>query len=153
MVLFACVGCDQATKSIAISHLPEMKAFSYFGDTIRLQLTYNRGAFLGLGHSLPEVLRHSIFTVGICFTLLCALVFALSSKSGTFPVVLAVSLFVAGGVGNLIDRVAHEGFVVDFLNLGIGPLRTGIFNIADVMIMSGVTLLIINTLRGQRKNR
>ena len=153
IVLISCVGCDQATKSIAVSHLPEMKTFSYLGDTLRLQLTYNRGAFLSLGHSLPDVLRHSIFTVGICFLLLGALIFALSSKSGTFSVVLAVSLFIAGGIGNLIDRIMHDGSVVDFLNVGIGPLRTGIFNIADVAIMGGVIVLFFFIIRKQKEIR
>jgi signal peptidase II len=50
IVLIFCIGCDQATKSIAVSHLPALKTFSYLGDTLRLQLTYNRGAFLGMGH-------------------------------------------------------------------------------------------------------
>jgi signal peptidase II len=130
-----------------------MKTFSYLGDTLRLQLTYNRGAFLSLGHSLPDVLRHSIFTVGICFILLGALAFALLSKSGAFSVVLAVSLFIAGGVGNLIDRILHDGTFVDFLNVGIGSLRTGIFNVADVAIMGGAALLLFTTLRKHKKNR
>ena len=145
IVLVSCVGCDQATKSIAVSHLPEMKTFSYIGDTLRLQLTYNPGAFLSLGHSLPEALRHSIFTVGTCFILIGTLGFALLSKSGAFPVVLAVSLFIAGGVGNSIDRIMHDGSVVDFINVGIGPFRTGIFNIADVGIMGGAIVLFFST--------
>jgi signal peptidase II len=141
IALVSCVGCDQATKSIAVSSLPELEIFSYLGDTLRLQLTYNQGAFLGLGSSLPDVLRHSIFTVGISLLLIGALIFALFSKSGTFSVVLAVSLLIAGGVGNLIDRILRGGSVVDFLNVGVGPLRTGIFNIADVAIMGGALVL------------
>jgi lipoprotein signal peptidase len=66
----------------------------------------------------------------------------LFSKAGAFSVVLAVSLFVAGGIGNLMDRIFHGGSVADFLNVGVGPLRTGIFNIADVAIMGGVLVLI-----------
>ena len=46
---------------------------------------------------------------------------------------VAWALVVAGGVGNLIDRIA-AGYVIDFMNLGIGSLRTGIFNVADVAI-------------------
>lgn len=153
IVLVSCVGCDQTTKSIAVSNLPELKTFSYLGDTLRLQLTYNRGAFLSLGSTLPDVLRHSIFTVGICFLLIGALTFALFSKSGTFSVVLGVSLFFAGGVGNLIDRILHGGSVVDFLNVGVGPLRTGIFNIADVAIMIGTIVLFYLALRKQNINR
>lgn len=152
IVLVSCVGCDQATKSIVVSNLPELKTFSYLGDTLRLQLTDNRGAFLSLGSSLPDVLRHSIFTVGICLLLIGALTFALFSKAGTFSVVLAVSLFFAGGVGNLFDRILHGGSVVDFLNVGVGSLRTGIFNIADVAIMGGTVVLFFLALRKQKEN-
>jgi signal peptidase II len=153
IVLISCVGCDQATKSIAVSNLPAMKTFSYIGDTLRLQLSCNRGAFLSMGHSLPDFLRHSIFTVGTGLILFGALLFALLSKPGTFSLILALSLFIAGGVGNLIDRILHDGTVVDFLNVGIGPLRTGIFNVADVAIMGGTALLFFTTLRKQEVNR
>lgn len=153
IVLISCVGCDQATKSIVVSHFPLMETFSYLGDTLRLQLSYNRGAFLSIGHSLPEFLRHSIFTVGTCFILIVALIFGLSSKSGTFSSTLAISLFIAGGVGNLIDRILHDGIVVDFLNVGIGPFRTGIFNIADVAIMGGAALLLFATIKKHKENR
>ncbi len=46
-------------------------------------------------------------------------------------------MFVAGGIGNLIDRMLLDGHVTDFMNLGIGSFRTGIFNIADVILMMG----------------
>jgi signal peptidase II len=153
IVLVFCVGCDQTTKSIAVLTIPEMKTFSYLGDTFRLQLTYNCGGFLSLGASLPDVLRHSIFTVGICFLLSGALAFALFSKPGNFSVVLAVSLVFAGGVGNLIDRIIHNGFVVDFINIGIGPIRTGIFNVADVAVMGGSILLCLAALGKPKENR
>jgi signal peptidase II len=152
IVSIFCVGCDQTTKSIAVSTISELKTFSYFGDTLRLQLAYNGGGFLSLGASLPDVLRHLIFIVGISFSLLGALVFVLLSEFGNFSVVLAVSLVFAGGVGNLIDRVIHDGFVVDFISIGVGPIRTGIFNVADVAIMGGSIFLCLVVLRKPKKN-
>jgi signal peptidase II len=68
-------------------------------------------------------------------------------------VVLAVSLVFAGGVGNLIDRIIHNGFVVDFINIGIGPIRTGIFNVADVAVMGGSILLCLAALGKPKENR
>ncbi len=59
------------------------------------------------------------------------------------PQMLAVALLLAGGIGNLLDRVFHGGLVIDFLNMGIGPLRTGIFNVADMAIMAGFALLLL----------
>ena len=54
----------------------------------------------------------------------------------------ALGLILAGGVGNLIDRVRLDGIVIDFLNLGIGGVRTGIFNVADIAITAGFLLLL-----------
>jgi signal peptidase II len=54
---------------------------------------------------------------------------------------VALGLLLAGGVGNLIDRINQNGHVTDFLNVGIGPVRTGIFNVADMAIMAGAGLL------------
>jgi hypothetical protein len=56
---------------------------------------------------------------------------------------LAIVLLLAGGIGNLIDRMFHDGLVIDFLNVGIGPVRTGIFNVADMAIMAGFGLLLL----------
>jgi signal peptidase II len=43
------------------------------------------------------------------------------------------------------------GHVIDFMNMGVGQLRTGIFNVADVMIMAGIVLLIINSIEILRR--
>jgi lipoprotein signal peptidase len=59
------------------------------------------------------------------------------------PQVVALTLLAASGLGNLIDRVLHDGAVTDFLNIGIGPLRTGIFNVADIAGVLGVVVLLL----------
>ena len=56
-----------------------------------------------------------------------------------------LALIVAGGLGNLYDRVFEGGAVTDFLNVGVGPLRTGIFNVADVAIVAGVLLMMLSS--------
>ncbi len=48
-------------------------------------------------------------------------------------------------MGNLVDRMLHDGRVIDFMNLGVGNFRIGIFNVADVCITTGVVLLIVQT--------
>jgi len=58
-------------------------------------------------------------------------------------------LFLAGGASNLVDRIAM-GTVIDFLNIGFGPVRTGIFNVADVAIMAGIGLLLLEHWRRHR---
>jgi len=53
------------------------------------------------------------------------------------------TLIIAGGLGNIIDRIAYDRHVTDFMNMGISDLRTGIFNVADMYITAGVIGLFI----------
>lgn len=149
VILLSCVGCDQVTKHIARQQLDGQPPRSYLGDTFRLVYAENQGAFLGLGGQLPPnarwvllVLMNSLLTLSI------AVVLAWQPKLSIYRA-LAGSLLLAGAVGNLIDRVFNNGLVIDFLNLGIGPLRTGIFNVADVAISLGAVLLIVSGLTGK----
>lgn len=153
-VLLACVGGDQLTKAIAKTYLPREEAWSYLGDTVRLQLAHNYGAFLSLGDSLPPGLRQALLSAGVGIVLLGLLIYLLWWKTVNPRHVVPLSLILAGGLGNLIDRIAYGGYVVDFVNLGIGALRTGVFNVADVAIMAGVVwLLLVDVLRKPgRKN-
>ncbi len=52
------------------------------------------------------------------------------------------TLILSGGIGNLIDRVTNSGLVTDFINLGVGPVRTGVFNVADIAITCGGGVMI-----------
>jgi len=61
----------------------------------------------------------------------------------------ALCLFAAGGASNWADRLVR-GSVVDFLNVGFGPVRTGIFNVADVAVMAGACLLLFSQVRADR---
>jgi signal peptidase II len=151
VVLVVCVGCDQTTKSVAKAFLPEMEAWSFLGDTVRLQLVRNQGAFLSLGASFPEVWRVGLFSVGVGGMLLILLWYALFSKLVSCPLILAFALFLAGGVGNLVDRLMYGGCVVDFINIGIGRLRTGVFNVADIAIVAGACVLIAGMLRERQR--
>lgn len=141
IVLISCVGCDQASKSVAQSLLSETDVWSFWGDTVRLQLAHNHGAFLGLGSSFPEVLRDGLFSLGVAGMLIALLGYILFSKSASPSSILAYALLLAGGLGNLIDRLIYGGYVVDFINMGIGPIRTGVFNVADVVAVVGALIL------------
>jgi signal peptidase II len=111
-------------------------------DTIRLSYAENAGAFLSLGEGLPRQARFWIFLLFPAMALSGLLVVALRHHLPGRLEVVALSLLVAGGMGNMVDRLLY-GVVRDFLNVGIGSLRTGVFNVADVSIMVGATLLLL----------
>jgi len=143
-ILSLCVGCDQMTKSIARDQLADQAApLSYLSDTFRLQYAENPGAFLGLGGNLPPQARWLLLVVVNSLVALAIGIFVLVQTSMSPLKTLACALLLGGAIGNLIDRVRFDGLVIDFMNLGIGPLRTGIFNVADVAITTGAILLIL----------
>ena len=147
LITLICVGCDQATKLVAKRHLQHGPAYSYAGDTVRIIYAENTGAFLSLGASLPEPMRQLIFTVLVGVFLVGLIVFLLLSRELSPFAVNCLSLVAAGGVSNLIDRIAYDGRVIDFLNVGIGPLRTGIFNLADMAITFGALFMLLDNFR------
>jgi signal peptidase II len=139
-------GCDRVTKHFAAVSLAGRAGESFFGDTVRLEYAENRGAFLSLGDSLPPAVRTSVFSCGTALVLIGTVVMAIRLRWSGSPLV-GLALVFAGGASNLLDRVAR-GSVIDFMNVGVGPVRTGIFNVADVAIMAGVALLILTRARG-----
>jgi signal peptidase II len=151
-VLFlACVGCDQVTKAIARDHLVLGDPHSFVGDAFRLTLAENPGAFLSIGESLPDHVRSTLFIVGVGIASLGALWAAFFAQGLSPWSVVGLSLIASGGAGNWIDRLTNDGRVTDFLNVGVGGLRTGIFNVADMVLMAGVAIFIFTAAsrRGQ----
>lgn len=138
------IGCDRLTKHVASTTLPEGQVHSYLADTVRLVYVENPGGFLSLGADLPVAWRMALFTIVAGSILIGTAVAAARWRLRGWPL-LGVSLLVAGGASNWIDRVVR-GSVVDFLNVGVGPLRTGVFNVADIAIMLGAAVLVLATM-------
>jgi signal peptidase II len=150
-VLVSCVGCDQATKSAARRLLASSGPVSILNGLVRFEYAENPGAFLGLGADLPGSLRFLIFVVFTGTVLALTPLLALKGWDKTPTRLTGVALVVGGGLGNLIDRVVNDGRVVDFVSVGVGSLRTGIMNVADVAVFAGAALLLCGLLREQEK--
>jgi signal peptidase II len=143
------IGFDQATKRIAADTLQFAPPRSYLGDLFRLQYSENPGAFLSLGATLPAEVRTWLFKWGIGALLAGAMGFALFTKRLTPLTVAGLALFVGAGFSNLVDRIIHGDVVIDFMNVGIGRLRSGVFNVADMSIIAGLVLVILGSLVDQ----
>jgi signal peptidase II len=143
VVILATMACDRVTKQIAADTLASAPTRSYVADTFRLDYAENTGAFLGIGSNWPPVVRTALFSIGngVLLLVLTVLTMRLHWQRAAS---LGLAFFVAGGLSNLIDRLAY-GKVIDFMNVGIGPVRTGIFNVADVAITIGALLVIWST--------
>lgn len=145
------IGCDRVTKQMATESLAGAPPQSFLADTFRLTYAENPGGFLSLGADMPPALRTAVFSVATAIILLALAVWAWRQRSRTWHTA-AVALFISGGASNWLDRV-RDGHVVDFLNVGIGWLRTGVFNVADIAIMLGAALFVVAEVRSKAEHR
>jgi signal peptidase II len=150
LVLIACVGCDQATKTIARASLPRYESIALANGMITLEYAENPGAFLGMGANLPERVRYPLSIVTTSVLIAVSTVFVLWTPQTSLLQLVSLSFLIAGGIGNLIDRVLNNGAVVDFCVLSAGPLHTGIFNVADVAIVFGALAFALLSLTDRR---
>jgi signal peptidase II len=145
VVCTAFIGLDQATKRLAKQHLMYNPPRSYFHNTFILEYAENTGAALSFGDNLPQATSFWLLAI-LPLVVMVALFIYIIKEINNFTLfkIFGLTLIVAGGLGNIIDRIIYDRHVTDFMNLGIGDhLRTGIFNVADVYITSGVIALFI----------
>jgi signal peptidase II len=139
------IGCDRITKDLAKEHLMYREPLSYFHNTVRLEYVENTGAALSLGDQLPKPV--SFWLLSIMPLIFLAILFGYSIRNIrklSQLKLLSLSLIIAGGSGNIIDRILYDRHVTDFMNVGIQNLRTGIFNFADVCVTAGVIMFLIS---------
>jgi signal peptidase II len=157
-IVAVCVVLDHATKFAAIYFLRDTGAvYRVLGEYFQLLYAENRGAFLSLGATLPDGIRAMVLTGLNLVILACVLAFLAVRRYLPLVAIWAMALLLAGGIGNIIDRIFRNGVVVDFmlidtgLTLGPVPLRTGVFNIADLAIVGGLVLLMGHELFGSKQ--
>jgi signal peptidase II len=126
---------DQVTKAWLTSFLAPGDSVDVVGDVVRLVHARNAGGLFGFlqGQALPFALV-SIVVVG-----LIVLYHARGNRDPYLSVTLG--LLLGGALGNLTDRIRLE-YVVDFVDIGIGPLRWYTFNVADSAISVALLLLL-----------
>jgi signal peptidase II len=137
---------DQITKVLARDFFKSSPPVHYLGEILTFLHSENTGAFLSLGAGLHEGVRFWIFTVAVALFLIGALYYVLRTPGLDTGSQVALTLMVGGGIGNLIDRIDH-GSVTDFIHLALGPVQTGVFNVADMAISGGTLYLLYTSYR------
>ena len=150
-LLAGTLGCDRITKHLAVESLRGAPDRSFFGGAMRLEYAENTGGFLSIGSHMNPYARFAIFTVTTAVILIGLLIIAIKYQGSTLHVT-GFGLALAGGASNLLDRLIR-GTVVDFVTIGVGSLRTGVFNVADVAIFFGMMMLLTSRFPEKRTNR
>jgi signal peptidase II len=146
------IAADRITKLLAVEILKDKNPIELLNRIIVIEYTENTGAFLSLGRGWPEVLKYILLLyipIVVCLSVFIYCLFVEMDKKRT---ILLMSI-ISGGIGNLVDRLLNKFSVIDFLNFGIGSLRTGILNVADLSITFGaIALVIYEIVSNRRKN-
>ncbi|MGZ3946154.1 MAG: signal peptidase II [Mucilaginibacter sp.] len=138
------IGCDQVSKTIVRHNMNDYDQISFLDNHFNLIKVENTGAFLSVGNSLAGPARLILLNLLPLLAVAAGLVFLLTrdlSRTTLFSVILIVG----GGFGNIYDRIIH-GSVTDFMHIRVGMFQTGIFNLADVSIMTGMFILLLHAI-------
>lgn len=141
-ILGSTFGCDQITKNIVRQNVSYHEQIVLIDNHLTLTKTENGGAFLGFGDTLPEPLKLFLLTILPIGLMGLSLLFLVKKNNLSNLIILGACFMIGGGIGNIYDRIVY-GSVTDFLHIDFGLFKTGIFNMADVSIMIGAFLILL----------
>jgi len=144
IVLIANIGCDQISKQIVREKVDYYERISLISHYFTLTKVENDGAMLSIGSALPATVKFILLSGIPVIALAFGVWYMFTRKNITKMSMLALSFAIGGGIGNIYDRIVH-GSVTDFLHIDLGIFQTGIFNMADVSIMVGIGLFLLQS--------
>ena len=129
------VVLDQLTKAWLVANVAQGEVLRVVGDAVRLVYQQNSGALFGLFRD--QAILFGLISIGVI-----GLIVGYHARSGrSLYLSVALGFLLGGAVGNLIDRL-RLGYVVDFVDIGIGDLRFYTFNVADSSVSTAIVLLV-----------
>ena len=147
IIVLLSIVSDQISKVWARNNLESYIEKNIFGDVFSLIKVENTGAFLGMGSELPEILRILLLIVLPVIVLISITIYTYIDKSLNKISIIGFSFIIGGGIANIFDRIIF-GSVTDFLYLNFGGVfKTGIFNIADLWVTTGMVLILISSFK------
>ena len=146
-LVFLSIALDQISKIWVRNNFEGYIEHNIIGDVFTLIKVENTGAFLGMGSELSETPRILLLIVLPIVVLISITIYTYFDKSLDKISIIGFSLIIGGGIANIFDRIVF-GSVTDFLYLNFGSIfKTGIFNIADVSVTTGMILILISSFK------
>jgi signal peptidase II len=137
------LAADRVTKVLAERHL-QGHPVELIPGVLDLRYTTNPGGAFGLFGGIPWLFV--TISVGVIGVIVLA-----SRKLPSTPAAVGLGLVLGGAIGNLVDRAIRgpgfSGEVIDFIDLQVWP----VFNLADSGIVIGAALLLLTSLRRDRR--
>jgi signal peptidase II len=142
------ISWDRVSKDLAKEYLRNQPARTFLHESFRLEYVENTGAAMSLADNLNPQLSFWLLAILPLIILMGLLAYiAVHARNIRRSILMALTLIFAGGMGNILDRLLFDRHVIDFMNVGLLSLRSGIFNFADLWITTGVAWLAVGTLK------
>ncbi len=140
-LFFGIILLDRISKWYAMQ---QWQVPLHINQFLTFELAYNRGISWGMFHSSNDFVFVLVsIAIGVV-TLIVASSAWIRFMNGQS--IIGELLVVAGSVSNLIDRALYGG-VVDFILLSYGDWSWPVFNFADMAIVLGVFVMIVEHYR------
>ena len=152
LLIFLNIGADQYTKYIVREKVGPGTRTEIVGELLLLMNVENSGAFLGMGSESNPTIKLIFLLVVPALVLGFVLYYLFTNKSLDRLTTTGLCCIVGGGLANLFDRFLY-GSVTDFLFMDFSIARTGIFNIADLSVTTGMILILIATLKERTQKK
>lgn len=142
LVIILTIAADQISKAWVRANVISGSQSEIIGDYFTLHNVENAGAFLGMGSDLNPTLRLILLLILPIIVLGFVLIHIFKDKNLDRPSLFAFASIIGGGLANVYDRIIY-GSVTDFWHIDLGGVfRTGIFNMADLSVTTGMIILI-----------
>ena len=140
---------DQLSKFWIRGNVAPYNDINIIADYFIITNVENSGAFLGLGSDFSPVIKSILLLALPVGVLVTVLVYVFKDKSIDKLSLIGYSSIIGGGIGNIYDRFLY-GSVTDFLFIDLGGVfKTGIFNIADLSVTTGMILIIWSSFKNK----
>ena len=140
LIALALIAADRVSKML-VDGMDLAVPHQLIGSFLQIIRGENRGGLFGLLQGSAPLL--ALLSIGVILALV--IYHERERLPRVSPLTVGVGLLIGGAIGNLIDRLAF-GYVLDFIDVGIGTLRFWTFNIADAGISLGIVILLVDTL-------
>jgi signal peptidase II len=140
LIALGVIAVDRGSKMV-VDGMDLAAPYQLIGSYLQIIRGENRGGLFGMVQGSAPLL--ALLSVGVILALI--IYHERERLPRVSPLTVGVGLLIGGAIGNLIDRVAF-GYVLDFIDVGVGSLRFWTFNIADAGISLGIVILLVDTL-------
>tara|TARA_Y100000588_G_scaffold164576_1_gene178670 strand:+ start:907 stop:1389 length:483 start_codon:yes stop_codon:yes gene_type:complete len=149
IIIAVSILLDQFSKFLIRQNVDQYSEIKLIGDYFILTNVENSGAFLGMGSDFSPFVKTIFLIILPVIVLICIMIYVYRDKQIDKISLIGFCFIIGGGIANIYDRILY-GSVTDFLFIDLGGIfKTGIFNIADLSVTTGMILILLMSFKSK----